>query len=166
MQIQTRSRMATFPSCKSCSELRKARRYFTITNMKTTGQGEMLQDGHQCALQQEWTPGMRAQPREGDAGGGVGAGDNGLLWFSAQIFLEKNKEKGVGETYFSAKASSSSAGRACQGPQWSWGALSTSALPRELPVSRDGADPRTGLGVKRSVVSGPQRCSVSGLNPS
>ena len=65
--------MATFPSCKSCSELRKARRYFTITNMKTTGQGEMLQDGHQCALQQEWTPGMRAQPREGDAGGGVGA---------------------------------------------------------------------------------------------
>ena len=72
----------------------------------------------------------------------------------------------MGETYFSAKASSSSAGRACQGPQWSWGALSTSALPRELPVSRDGADPRTGLGVKRSVVSGPQRCSVSGLNPS
>ena len=160
MQIQTRSRMATFPSCKSCSELRKARRYFTITNMKTTGQGEMLQDGHQCALQQEWTPGMRAQPREGDSAGGAGAGDNGLLWFSAQIFLEKNKEKRVGETYFSAKASSSSAGRACQGPQWSWGALSMSALPR------DGADPRTGLGVERSVVSGPQRCSVSGLNPS
>lgn len=50
-----------------------------------------------------------------------GAGDNAFLWFSAQIFLEKNKEKGAGETCFSTKAASSSVGRACQGPQWSWG---------------------------------------------
>ena len=75
-----------------------------------------------------------------------GAGDNASLRFSAQIFLEKNKEKGVGEMCFSAKASSSSAGRACQGPQWSWGPSVQSALPRERSVSRDGADPRAGLG--------------------
>lgn len=46
------------------------------------------------------------------------------------------------------------------------GALGTSALPCERPVSRDGAYPRAGLGVERSLVSSPRRCSVPCLNPS
>lgn len=71
-----------------------------------------------------------------------GAADSAFLRFSAQIFLEKNK-KGVGETCFSAKAASSSAGRACRGPQWSWGP--SVRLP--FPVSGPFPGPELTLGL-------------------
>ena len=73
-------------------------------------------------IRQEWIRHARSALAGGTGRRGGGAlEDNRFLWFSAQIFLEKNKETEVHETWFSAKASSSSAGRVCQGPQWSRG---------------------------------------------
>ena len=71
---------------------------------------------------QEWIRHARSALAGGHRAAGAGAlEDSRFLWFSAQILLEKNKETEVHETWFSAKASSSSAGRVCQGPQQSRG---------------------------------------------